>query len=288
MFQLAVLYLFLMIWLIKYFKVGQSLSWKDIFLISVLGFLDWHANILIVNAYSYTTITSVMILMVFTVPSAVLLSLLFLRVKYNWIHYLSWILSILAVSAIVVCDILESTSDSDKSTKHIILGDIFCILGVFILASTNVYQEWLLIKEYKVHDILAFLAPAGFFFAIVEAWIIGELDQISNMEKGDVLPCVLFYLGFALVNFVLYNFIPYFINRAGATLMNIGNLTASVYSMIFDIFLFNGEFKWFYLLGFVFQILAIIIFSLKDPVYPSFKREGEYFSKQRVLIFHHW
>ena len=48
--------------------------------------------------------------------------------------------------------------------------------------------------------------------------------------------------------------------------MNIGNLTTPVWSMIFDIFLFKGQFKWFYLFAFILQILSIIIFSLKDPI----------------------
>jgi solute carrier family 35 protein F1/2 len=218
-----------------------------------------------------------MILMVFSVPSAVVLSIIFLKVKYSLVHYLSSLLSILAVTAIVLCDILVNDANSDQSTGNILLGDFFCIVGVFLLAATNVYQEWLIHREYKIQDILAFLAPTGFIFAIIEAWIIGEFDTISKAQSDDIIPVVLFYLGFAVVNFCLYNYIPYFISSAGATLMNIGNLTASVYSMIFDIFLFNGSFKWFYIIGFMFQIFAIVLFSIRDPQYPIPKENpGKY------------
>ena len=122
------------------------------------------------------------------------------------------------------------------------------------------------------------MAPAGLIFAIVESIILGEISQISHMESSNVGPCVAFYIAFAAINLIIYNFIPYFLSRAGATLMNIGNLTTSVWSMLFDIVLFNGQFKWFYLVGFAFQILAIVLFSLKDPLqkFPDGQNEGNH------------
>ena len=268
MLQLAILYLLLWVWICKYWKSSRILTLKDIGILSISGILDWHANFLVVKAYSYTTITSVMILMVFTVPSAVFLSVVFLKVRYRWVHYISSVISILAVVVIVIWDIFESKNDESASEIGIIFGDIFWIIGVFLLAATNVYQEWLLQnKQYKITEILAFQAPTGLFFSILESWMIGELSNIFSMHTSHVLPIILFFLSFALSNFVLYNFIPYFISIAGATLMNIGNLTASVYSMMFDIFLFNGTFKWFYIVGFIFQITSIVLFSMRDPIY---------------------
>lgn len=58
-------------------------------------------------------------------------------------------------------------------------------------------------------------------------------------------------------------------------MMNIGNLTAPVWSMLFDIFLFNGQFKWFYIVGFVLQIISMVMYSLKDPVYPNTCSQGD-------------
>lgn len=110
------------------------------------------------------------------------------------------------------------------------------------------------------------MAPAGLIFAMAESFLLGEVSQIFSMDSHNVGPSVGYYIGFASINLVIYNFIPYFLARAGATLMNIGNLTTSVWSMLFDIILFNGQFKWFYLVGFMFQILSIILFSLRDPL----------------------
>ncbi|CAI2368823.1 unnamed protein product [Moneuplotes crassus] len=272
MLQLTLLYLFLCLWLGKYLLGPRNLRLKQILMISVTGILDCHANFMIVKAYSHTTITSVMILMVFTVPSAALLSMLFLRVKYSWLHLASCALSIVTVMVVVICDIFEYRHTERKGKASIVFGDLLCVVGVFLLASTNVYQEWLIQKDIKISEILAFQAPTGIIFAVLEAWIIGEFSNISSVESKNAIACFLSILGFACVNFILYIFVPYFISIAGATLMNVGNLTASVYSMLFDIFLFNGRFKWFYLVGFIFQIIAIFMFSIKEPIYKNRQR----------------
>ena len=177
-------------------------------------------------------------------------------------------ISILAVSFIVISDFSSASASGSVNTESIIIGDLLCLFGVFILAGTNVYEEWLIRKNFKIYDILAVMAPVGFVFALFDAWALGEISLISDMKQEHIVQSCIFYFGFALSNFLLYNFIPHFVCKAGATLMNIGNLTAPVYSMIFDIILFDGTLKWFYLVGFTFQILSIIIFSMKDPHYP--------------------
>ena len=130
-FQISLVYLWLLVWLFLLIKKKRFIGVKNLLIISVLGILDCHSNLLIVKAYSLTTITSVMIMMVFTVPSAVLLSVLFMKVKYRNSHYLSWALSILAVTAVVLWDVIFEDSSSDKETLDIIIGDLLCLLGVF-------------------------------------------------------------------------------------------------------------------------------------------------------------
>lgn len=127
-------------------------------------------------------------MMVFTVPSAVLLSITFMKVKYQSLHYISSALSILAVIAVVICDTLFYDDKSGHSVLQIILGDLICLLGVFLLASSNVYEEWLMIKGYKMHEIFAFAAPTGFLFALAESFILGEFRIVSAMDSEDILP----------------------------------------------------------------------------------------------------
>lgn len=77
-----------------------------------------HGTLLILNSYLNTSITSVMLLEDFTVPSAFILSVIFLKVKYNRIHYLG----ILIVGCGIACSVsndafVKKNNDTNKSTS---------------------------------------------------------------------------------------------------------------------------------------------------------------------------
>ena len=74
------------------------------------------------------------------------------------------------------------------------------------------------------------------------------------------------YLGMAGVNFFTYSIIPFYINRSGATLLNLSNVTTIIWSMLFDILLFGSPFYPLCLLGFAIELIAIIVFSTSKPV----------------------
>lgn len=61
----------------------------NILVFLVCSLIDVHATLLIVNAFEYTSITSVMLLNDATIPFAVILSLTILKVEYKRIHYLA-------------------------------------------------------------------------------------------------------------------------------------------------------------------------------------------------------
>ena len=69
----------------------------------------------------------------------------------------------------------------------------------------------------------------------------------------------------ALVNFVTYTIIPFYITRSGATLLNLSNVTTIVWSMLFDIVLYNSSFYPICLLAFIIELVAIIVFSTREP-----------------------
>mmetsp|Transcript_11028 Transcript_11028/g.12404 ORF Transcript_11028/g.12404 Transcript_11028/m.12404 type:complete len:91 (+) Transcript_11028:167-439(+) len=89
MLLMAVPYFLLGFWLARYLARKQYLVPREIALIAVLGCLDCHANFCLVKAYSLTTLTSVMIILVFTVPSTMMISCVFLKVEYAPTHFVS-------------------------------------------------------------------------------------------------------------------------------------------------------------------------------------------------------
>ena len=69
----------------------------------------------------------------------------------------------------------------------------------------------------------------------------------------------------AAVNFCTYTIIPFYVTRSGATLLNLSNVTTIIWSMLFDILLYGSPFYPVCLLGFVIEVVAIVIFSTREP-----------------------
>ena len=57
-----------------------------VFYFLICAIVDIHATLLIVYAYEFTSITSVMLLEDFTIPSAFILSICFLKIRYTKTH----------------------------------------------------------------------------------------------------------------------------------------------------------------------------------------------------------
>lgn len=93
-------------------------------------------KLLVVQAYSLTSLTSVSIITDFAIPSAVFLSICFLKVRYHGIHYSSIALVCLGVLLGFVNDyLLYRGSGAGKAP---FLGDLCALLGGFCYALENV------------------------------------------------------------------------------------------------------------------------------------------------------
>lgn len=75
-------------------KFTEIAYWK-LFMCSLI---DSSATILVVAAYTKTSITSVMIIGDFSIPSAVLLSLIFLKIRYTRLHYIAIVILCCGIS----------------------------------------------------------------------------------------------------------------------------------------------------------------------------------------------
>ena len=74
--------------------------------------VDIHATLFIVFAYNLTSITSVMLLEDFTIPSAFLLSVFFLKIKYSNTHKLALILCVIGMSFSISNDVFVKEKEN--------------------------------------------------------------------------------------------------------------------------------------------------------------------------------
>ncbi len=144
--------------------------WKLFF----CSLIDTSATILIVAAYSKTSITSVMIIEDFSIPSAVLLSLFFLKVKYTKLHYIAIAILACGISFGFINDFIHPPGDDTKDQP--LLGDLMALTGAFFYALENVLQEHLLKKRQDIFNFLGFIGLFGVLITLFEATCVWEFE----------------------------------------------------------------------------------------------------------------
>ncbi|XP_053166957.1 solute carrier family 35 member F2 isoform X2 [Hemicordylus capensis] len=224
--------------------------WKYI----LLGLADVEANYAIVKAYQYTTLTSVQLLDCFGIPVLMALSWFILHARYKLIHFIAVAVCLLGVGTMVGADILSGRQDGEGS--DVVIGDVLVLLGASLYAITNVSEEYIV----KNLSRMEFLGMVGLFGTIISALqlAIVEHKDIANINWNWKI--ALLFLAFALCMFGLYSFMPIVIKVTSATSVNLGILTADLYSLFFGLFLFGYKFSVLYLLSFVVIMVGFVMY----------------------------
>ena len=206
-----------------------------------------------------------MIIEDFAIPSALVLSLVLLKIRYKVSHYIGISICLVGISIGFLNDFLH-LSDEKQTASRPILGDFLALIGAFCYALENVIMEYLIKKPGDVFNILGFIGAFGVMTTVVEAAVVGEFGAFAHINPG-VSNWSIFanYAGMAATNFVCYTLIPFYIARSGATLLNLNNVTTILWSMLSDIFLFGGQFYPLYLAAFFVELGGILLFSLAKP-----------------------
>ncbi|XP_053241726.1 solute carrier family 35 member F2 isoform X2 [Podarcis raffonei] len=203
--------------------------WKYI----LLGLVDVEANYSIVKAYQYTTLTSVQLLDCFGIPVLMALSWFILRARYKLIHFIAVAVCLLGVGTMVGADVLAERHNGEGT--DVVIGDVLVLLGASLYAISNVSEEYIVKNLSRVE----FLGMVGLFGTIISGL------QLAIVEHKDIASIqwnwkvVLLFLAFALCMFGLYSFMPVVIKVTSATSVNLGILTADLYSLFFGLFLFD-------------------------------------------------
>ncbi|KAF5921122.1 hypothetical protein HPG69_018522 [Diceros bicornis minor] len=224
--------------------------WKYI----LLGLADVEANYLIVRAYQYTTLTSVQLLDCFGIPVLMALSWFILYARYRVIHFVAVAVCLLGVGTMVGADILAGREDNSGS--NVLIGDILVLLGASLYAVSNVCEEYI-VKKLSRRE---FLGMVGLFGTIISGiqLLIVEYKDIASIHWDWKI--ALLFVAFALCMFCLYSFMPLVIKVTSATSVNLGILTADLYSLFFGLFLFGYKFSVLYILSFTVIMVGFILY----------------------------
>ena len=162
------LLLYLFFWL-KDFLNGDLRNSIPIQYFLLCAVVDVHATLLIVFAYNYTSITSVMLLEDLTIPAAALLSIFFLRIKYTKTHFLALAICFSGMTVSFCNDLFKQDPEDSQKGKNQIVGDIMALSGAFLYALSNILQEHFLKSKRDVFHYLGFLGLFGATITLIEA-----------------------------------------------------------------------------------------------------------------------
>ncbi|EGC32006.1 hypothetical protein DICPUDRAFT_7463, partial [Dictyostelium purpureum] len=254
-------YLLLCVYLIVLAKRGvlwETIKTKSIYF-APLALVDMEANYIVVKAYQYTTITSVMLLDCFTIPCVVVLSRIFLKTRFTFVHISAVVLAIAGMVILVVSDLLQGESANGGSNP--LLGDFLSLASSVCYAISNVGQE-ATVKKFDRISYLAMIGLYGSIFCGIQMAIL-ERNELATMHwNGEIVGYI---VGFAVCLFIMYSFAPMMMEIAGATVMNLSLLTSDIFGIIAAIFLFDRSLSWLYFLSFFVICSALVIYNLASP-----------------------
>ncbi|KAL3829234.1 hypothetical protein ACJIZ3_018036 [Penstemon smallii] len=225
----------------------------------LLGLVDVEANFLVVKAYQYTSITSVMLLDCWTIPCVLFLTWFFLKTKYRVKKFLGVLICIAGLVVVVFSDVHSADRSSGSNP---IKGDLLVLAGATLYGVSNVSEEYFVKSADRV-ELMAFL---GFFGAIISACQIAilERDELKSIHwsSGVTFP----FVGFSVAMFLFYSGVPVLLKISGSTMLNLSLLTSDMWAVLIRIFAYHEKVDWMYFVAFAAVVVGLIVYSGGDKV----------------------
>jgi solute carrier family 35 protein F1/2 len=128
----------------------------------LLAFVDVEANFLVVKAYQYTSLTSVMLLDCWAIPCVLVLTWFYLKTKYRLMKISGVFICIVGVFMVVFSDVHAGDRAGGSNP---VKGDFLVLAGATLYAVSTTSEEFL-VKNADTVELMTFL---GFFGAIISA-----------------------------------------------------------------------------------------------------------------------
>ncbi|XP_058739202.1 uncharacterized protein LOC131611103 [Vicia villosa] len=221
----------------------------------LLGLVDVEANFLVVKAYQYTSLTSVMLLDCWSIPCVMLLTWIFLKTKYRYKKITGVIVCIAGLVLVVFSDVHAGDRAGGSNPRK---GDILVIAGATLYAFSNVSEEFL-VKNADREELMAMLGLFGGIISAIQITVLerNELKSI-HWSAGAAFP----FFGFSVAMFLFYSLVPVLLKINGSTMLNLSLLTSDMWSVLIRIFAYHEKVDWMYYLAFGTVVAGIVIYSI--------------------------
>ena len=241
------------------FKGYGRLLWKDGWKYIILAFFDVEGNYFTVLAYRYTTILSAQLINFWAIVIVVLVSFVFLKVRYHWTQIVGILVCIGGVGILFGSDhITQGSGFGGVTGGDQLKGDLFALLGATLYGLSNVFDEFLVSKR-PLYEVIGQL---GFWGMIIGGAQTGIFDRPSyatavwDSQVGGYLT------GFTLLLTIFYTGAPIMFRMSSAAFFNISLLTGNFWGVVVGVEVFHLSIHWMYPIAFVCIIGGLIVYFL--------------------------
>lgn len=226
---------------------------------------DVEANYLVVEAYQYTSIASVMLLDCFGIPSSMVLTYILMKGHYTVWHIVACCVCFMGIGLTVLSDII-SRPDSPSSQGPSWVGDIMVLCGAGMYGLSNVLQEKLLKHGCTVREALGVLGVFGTLLSVIQAC---SLEWTRFVDVTWTSPMVLHMFGFQMCLFGMYVLTSLFLSVADAALFNLSLLTSDIYSVAWAWAVQHEQPHWLYGAAFVTTMSGLAVYHTQPPPFSA-------------------
>lgn len=211
---------------------------------------------------------SMQLLNFWAIVVVIILSFLFLKVRYNWFQILGILICIGGMGVLFGSDSITNANNFPASDR--VKGNLFGLLGATCYGFSNTIQEYL-VSEAPVYEVLSMMGVWGFFINGVQAAIFDrkyfrDMLEIYTPKIGGWIA------GFDLLLFLFYSTAPLVLRMGSAAFLNISLLTSNFWGAAIGTRVFHLSIHWMYPIAFVLIIVGLVIyFTMEGRWGDSFK-----------------
>lgn len=222
-----------------------KLIYKDGWRYFLLAFCDVEGNYFTVLAYRYTTILSAQLINFWAIAVVVLVSLIFLKVRYHIAQYIGILVCCAGLGILVASD--HITGSNGGEAANAVKGDLFALVGATFYGLSNVAEEFLVSKR-PLYEVIGQLSFYAFFINGVQASIFDRQQFRKATWNGKVGG---YLTGYTLILSLFYTGAPLVFRMASAAFFNIGLLTGNFWGVAVGTSVFGYTIHWMYPIAFV-------------------------------------
>lgn len=216
-------------------------------------------NYFTVLAYRYTTILSAQLINFWAIVLVVMISFLFLRVRYHPSQICGIFICVGGMGILLASDhITGSTDFGPVSRSHQLKGDLFALAGATFYGIDNVAEEFLVSKR-PLYEVVGQLGFWGMLINGAQAGIFDRRSFRTAVWNGKVGGYI---IGYTICISLFYSLAPLMFRIASAAFFNISLLTGNFWGVVIGIQVFHLHVHWMYPIAFVCIMLGLVVYFI--------------------------